>query len=115
MTTAGDLRHRIAFDKQTEEDSSPSYGITLSDWEEQFIAFAQVIYRVGSEPVQAQRLKGVQPLTITVRSNANTRLVDASWRARDARTGAAYQIRAVTPDAQMTWIEFLCEAGVANG
>lgn len=115
MPSAGELRERVAFDQQFVEDYSPSYGLTVGDWQEQFTCAARIKPLVGTEPIQAQRLKGVQPLVITVRSSQNTRMVDSSWRIRNARTGTQYQIRSVTPDEKRTWIDFLCEAGVAIG
>jgi SPP1 family predicted phage head-tail adaptor len=110
MTAAGDLRWRVAFDQITEADSD--LGGTAGDWEEQFSCRARLRYLKGSEPVIAQRLTGVQPVVITVRSSSLTRCVDASWRVRDER-GTVFNIRSVTPDERRAWIDFLCDAGVA--
>jgi SPP1 family predicted phage head-tail adaptor len=89
-------------------------GETVGDWTEQFTCAARIRPLVGSEPVIAQRLTGVQPAVITVRSSSLTRTVDSSWRIRNARTGTQYNIRAVTPDERRAYIDFLCEAGVAQ-
>ncbi len=109
---AGELRERVAFDQIAESDSS--YGIVAGEWEEQFITAARIRFLVGSEPVIAQRLQGVQPAVITVRSFIATRRVDTSWRARNVRTGEIFNIRSVTPGEDKAYIDFLCEAGVAN-
>lgn len=111
MSAAGELRERIAFDKITSTDSV--YGTVAGAWVEQFQCRAGVRCLVGSEPVIAQRLLGVQPVVITVRSSTNTRLVDPSWRIRDANSGVVYQIKACTPDAKRMWIDILASAGVA--
>ncbi len=109
---AGELRERVAFDL-IGEASSPG-GITAGDWEEQFVTAARIRFLVGSEPVIAQRLQGVQPAVLTVRSFIDTRRVDTSWRARNVRTGEVFNIRSVTPGEDRAYIDFLCEAGVAT-
>lgn len=61
----------------------------------------------------AQRLQGVQPVTIRVRSHAATRSVDASWRAVDARSGAIYAI--ISPPINVSqkndYIDMLATSG----
>lgn len=111
MSGAGELRERVAFDQIAEADTS--YGITAGDWEEMFRVSARIKPLRGSEPIIAQRLQGVQPVVIKVRSSSNTRLVDTSWRVRNVRSGATYNIRAVTPDERRAYIDLLCEGGVA--
>lgn len=109
--SSGELRERIAFDLVAESDTT--YGIVAGDWDEQFTRAARIRPLRGSEPVIAQRLSGVQPVVITVRSDPETRLITSAWRARDARAGTHYQIRAVTPDEKRRYIDLLCETGVA--
>lgn len=110
--SAGELRELVAFDQIAESDSS--YGLMAGEWEEMFRTAARIKNLRGSEPVIAQRLQGVQPAVIKVRSFSDTRLVDASWRVRNVRSGAVYNIRAVTPDERGFYIDLLCEAGVAT-
>lgn len=112
MATPGDLRQRIAFEKIASSPSS--FGIEAGDWVEQFIRWAQTQYLRGTEPVIAQRLVGVQPVVVSVRSDSQTRQIDASWRARHVRTGQLFNIRAVTPGERRDYIDFLCESGVAQ-
>lgn len=112
--TAGQLREMVAFDEVAESDTS--YGIVAGDWDEQFQRAARIKPLLGSEPVIAQRLQGVQPMVITVRSDSETRLITTAWRARNVRTGQAFQIRAITPDERRAYIDLLCEWGPAvNG
>jgi head-tail adaptor len=106
---AGDLQDRVAFDQR--DEAANEYGSVEGDFAEQFEVAAQIRYLRGTEPVIAQRLQGVQPVIIRVRSSTQTRAVDASWRARDARAGTIFNIRSVTPSDDRAWIDFLCEAG----
>lgn len=110
--TAGELRERVAFDQLSSEDTD--FGIANGDYEEQFRRDARIRPLIGSEPVIAQRLTGVQPVVIKVRSDSSTRMVTTAWRIRDVRSGTDYNVRAVTPDEKRIYIEFLCESGVAT-
>lgn len=107
---AGELRERISFWMQAE--SPTSYGIAAGDWVLQFTVAARIRPLLGSEPVLAQRLNGVQPVVITIRANDNARRIDTSWQARNARTGIAYQIRAITPGEKRDYLDLLSESGV---
>jgi head-tail adaptor len=111
--SAGELRESVAFDKIA--PAADDGGTVAGAWTEQFRERAGFTVLVGSEPVIQQRLQGVQPVVVKVRSNSNTRLVDASWRIRDVNAGTAYNIRAVTPTSpRREYIDFLCDAGVAD-
>jgi head-tail adaptor len=95
---AGKLRSRLEF--QRREVSDDGYGNEITgDFATVFEDMAEINPRMGSEPVLAARLQGLQPVTIRVRSSAQTRTVDATWRARDKRTGAIYAI--VSPSADI--------------
>lgn len=97
-------------------ESASSYGIVAGDYSEQFRRAARIRPLVGGEPVIAQRLTGVQPVVIRVRSDDETRDVTTAWKIVDVRSLAAYNIRAVTPDEKRRWIDFLVEKNVAvNG
>lgn len=108
MTGSGDLFYLLAFEQQLLEETS--YG-GVGDWAEVFQRRARIRARIGSEPVIAQRLQGVQPLEIEVRSDAETRDVDPSWRIKNVRTNEYYQIRAVAPAENRRWISMSCELG----
>lgn len=112
MTTAGELRHRVAFDRR--EDVPDEYGNTQSQFVEQFVVAAKVQAKFGGETVTAARLTGQQPVTIVVRQSAQTRQIADDWRARDVRTGVEYAIRSkVDPDDRGAWFELLTQTGVA--
>ncbi len=82
---------------------------------EQFVEPARLEPRVGSETVIASRLQGLQPYTMTVRSNERTRTITPAWRARNKRTGVLYAIKAaVNIDERNQWIELLVVQGEAG-
>lgn len=110
MPSAGDLRERIAFDKRVELEDD--FGNTVGDWQEQFVTWAHVAYRKGSEPVIARRLVGVQPVAITVRATPQTRAISAEWRARNDRTGETYAIKSPPAESRdRAFLELMGETG----
>lgn len=114
MTGSGDLYALIAFEEVASEETS--YGAVAGEWTEQFQRRARIRARVGTEPVIAQRLVGVQPLEIEVRADSATRLVTTAWRIKNVRTNERYQIRAIAPHENRRWISMACELGPAvNG
>lgn len=110
MTGSGDLFYLLAFEQQLVEETS--YG-AVGDWDEVFQRRCRVRARLGTEPVIAQRLQGIQPLEIEMRSDSETRLVDPGWRIKNVRTNEYYQIRAVAPAENRRWISMACELGPA--
>lgn len=116
MTSAGQLSHRVAFDKRQDvnPDAPDDLGNTQSVFVEQFVVAAKVLAKFGGEAITAARLTGQQPVTIVVRQSSNTLLIAPDWRARDARSGAEYAIRSIVdPDDGGAWLELLCQTGVA--
>lgn len=112
MTTAGELSHRVAFDRRRNADDG--YGNTTAEWVEQFVVAAKVKARFGGESFDQARLAGQQPVTIVVRQSSDTLQIAADWRARDARAGTEYAIRSIVdPDDGGAWLELLCQTGVA--
>lgn len=113
---AGDLRHRVAFDKReaVNPDSPMDLGNTQSDFVEQFRVFAKIAAKFGGETVLAARLVGQTTVTITVRQSSDTELIDTDWRARDVNEGTEYAIRSIVdPDDSGAFFELLCQTGVA--
>lgn len=107
---AGALSERIGFETEVEGDDG--YGGTVVGFAEQFFEAARLESRVGSETVIASRLQGLQPFTMTVRSNDRTRSITPAWRARNKRTGVLYAIKtAVNIDERNEWIELLVVQG----
>lgn len=116
MTSAGELRHRVAFDKR--EDVNPDFpddlGNAQSVFVEQFVVAAKVQAKFGGEAVTAARLVGQQPVTIIVRQSSQTRLIAVDWRARDVRDNSIFGIRSIVdPDDKRAFLEILCQTGVA--
>lgn len=109
------LRDRVAFDKRLAADEGDA-GTNPGDWAEQFQERAAVTWLRGSEPVIAQRLQGVNPVVIRVRSSTRTRKIDASWRVRlKGRNNQVLVILSLIPDPRDFYIEITCQSGVAGG
>jgi head-tail adaptor len=110
--TAGNLRSKLHFQKRGQSDDGFGNAVT-GEFETVFTDAAEIIPRMGSETVMASRLQGVQPFTIRVRSSTQTRELDATWRALDARSATVYAI--VSPptnlDQKNAYIEMLATTG----
>lgn len=113
--SAGPLYEKVAFDKREagNPDSPADYGNTVMEFVEQFTRRAEFIHLRGGESVMAGRLQGRHSQVIRVRRDSGTETITAEWRARDARTGIAFNIRDVTPSADRQWLDILVESGVA--
>ena len=110
---AGSLSERIGFEAEVEGDDG--YGGVVVGWNEVFVEPGRLEPRVGSETVIASRLQGLQPFTMTVRSNERTRAITPAWRARNKRSGVVYEIKAaVNIDERNQWIELLVVQGEAS-
>lgn len=114
MTGAGDLRERIAFDRP--RAASDGMGNAVGAWSEAFAVAAQRVPLRGGEEVMAARLESRQPFILRVRRSSQTLTITASWRARDARSGAVYNIRTISdPDGRREWLDVLVEQGPVAG
>lgn len=122
---AADLRHRVAFQTRAQVgDGAPSddYGnARAGDWSRMFTTSAAIVARFGGEEVQAARLAGRQPFTLTIRQDANARTVREDWRAVDVCTGSCqyagrvFAIRSIAdPDDARRFLDLLCETGVES-
>lgn len=114
MTTAADLRERVAFQRRALVDDG--FGNEVAgDWTEVFRESARIKPARGAETIQAARLAGKQPVVITVRSSSNTRQVTTEWRAVDTRKDTVYNIRSiVNPDEKNAFLDMECDSGVAT-
>ena len=88
------MRELIYFQKRTEADDGFGNVVT-GPFATVFTEPARLKPGVGSETVQAARLTGVQPFTVTVRSNSRTRQVTPAWRIMNARDGRLMDIKAI--------------------
>ena len=112
MTTAGELRHLIAFDKR--EEVNPDYpydlGNTESVFVEQFTTHAAIKAKLGGETVTAARLVGRNTVNITVRQSSLTRTIRTDWQARDIRDNGTFAISSIIdPDDSGAWLEILTQ------
>jgi head-tail adaptor len=113
---AGSLRYRMTFAaRDTTEDE---YGNPSTGWSDKFTVSANITAKVGGEAVDAARLVGRQPVILTVRRSADTRLITTDWKATELESGTEFNIRtAIDPfigDSQHgLWIEMIAETGVA--
>lgn len=118
MTASGDLKWRVRFDKQVEQND-PAGG-SMAVWREQFNRAAEISPLQGGESVMAQRLTGTQPVLIKVRFDSLTRTIEESWRAVEILNGIAvrhYAIKAPPEDMERErqFITIVAVAGVADG
>ena len=110
---AGSRSERVTFQRREEVDDG--LGNTDGAWVDQFDEAARLQPRTGSEPVIAARLTKIQPYTLTVRSSLRTRQITPAWRAVNARSGASYNIKAITnPDERNADLEMLVVEGEAT-
>lgn len=110
---AGALRERLRFERRP-TTADDGYGNVEGGWRMMFQAYARVRPLVGSETVIAQRLSGVQPVRITVRSSALARQVTAGWRAVDMRDEArVFNITApgANMDERNRWVDLMATFG----
>lgn len=110
---AGSLSERVVFMELVEQDDG--YGGITRGYVDRFTEAARLQPRAGGEAVQAARLAGTQPYTMTVRSSSQTRQVTPAWRVRDSRSDTTYNIKAVANmDERNQYIELLVVAGEAG-
>lgn len=112
-TGAGSLRERVAFDQRG--SGSDGGGGVMTGWQERFQRRAAYVHRNSGEAVMADRLQGKRTLIIRVRADSLTRTVTNAWRARDARTGQAYNILEATPTVDRAWVDVLAQTAGPNG
>jgi len=112
MAGAGDLRHRVAFDRrEREKDDSGNW---VQKFIEQFQRRAAFIYAGGGETVMAARLEGRGVLKVRIRSCQATRTITQDWQMRDTRLGTVYAIKEVDAVTDRQWVYLVVERGVAS-
>ncbi|MFC4731736.1 head-tail adaptor protein [Salipiger abyssi] len=112
---AARLRERVTFDYPTKSsDGTGGVEIGWSDEPESITRAAEFIYSRGSEAVEAARLTGRSIYKIKVRSDSQTRAINATYRMRDRRrAGDPYNIREVDAITDRAWVYIVVEGGVA--
>lgn len=120
---AGDLKHRVVFGKRPTQ-TADSIGNTEGEFVDHYPVWAALRPKFGGEQVQAERLTGIQPYTLTVRYSPEMLEVSTDWRARHCCDGncgveldAVFNIRSgpIDPYGTRQWLEMLVDAGGASG
>jgi head-tail adaptor len=112
MPGAGALNKRLRFEKRPAV-ADDGYGNVEGEWTAQFTCAARIAPLRGSETVIGQRLAGVQPVIISIRSSGQSRAVEPNWRAVDTRLGTIYNLRAgANFDERNAMIDIIAETGV---
>lgn len=119
--TASDLRSKVAFYTRGAIASPPDYGQAEGEWSltAEFECAANIVPKLGSEKVLADRLSGVNLVNITVRQSTASRAVTTAYKVVDVHKNVEYNIRSIIdPDQgtvrQGSYFEMLCEQGVAS-
>lgn len=117
----GALRDRFGFDSPTKAPDGA--GGVEDGWNRQFSRWGELIYRRGSEVIEAARLQGSTIYKLRVRSDPETRKITADWRCIDLNrqetngqgdyTAGAYNIREVDAASDRAWIFLMIENGTA--
>lgn len=108
---SGALDKVVAFQVRGEADDGYGNPVT-GPYTTQFHEPCRLTPLKGSEPVLAQRLVGVQPYMLRVRSSSRTRRVGANWRAMNTRTGAFYNIKTIANvDERGAYLDMLVVEG----
>jgi SPP1 family predicted phage head-tail adaptor len=102
-------RWRVTFSKRAAGDDG--HGNITGDFVDQFTVSAELRPKLGGETVLAGRLEGRQLVNIIVLQSAATRAITTDWRARDAISGAIYNIRSgpIDPKGNRQEFELLAE------
>lgn len=108
---AGKMRARLHFQKRSEEDDGFGSVTNTGPFVTVFEEYAELTARLGSEPVLASRLQGVQPYTIRIRSSDRAREIDATWRAVEGSVVYSIVSPAVNVDQKNAYLEMLATVG----
>lgn len=101
--SAGRLRFKIRVERRGKTRNS-SGGI-VEGWTTVNSAIPAAIYhKGGSEAVLSERLKGVSSMEIKARYSSKTKVITTDDRLIDERSGEAYNVKTVLPDARRRFI-----------
>lgn len=112
MLNTGAMRDKIRFERRAADENGDPSG----DWQEIVTLSAQIVWLRGDAQLLAQRLQGLQPAVFKVRACAESRALDNTCRAVDARIlnpqkGDYFAIKAVNLSADRADVEVLAERG----
>lgn len=106
---AGQLRKRVYFARpKRTADGGGGASIT---WVPAVTVWGALTLERGREAIAAGRLESASVGTLRIRSSAEARGIDASYKA--TIDDVDYQVRSITEDPKRKWLEFVVERGVA--
>ncbi len=113
MPGAGALRDRWTFQQRSldpNQDRRGPWEVGIEDEP------TEVTWLRGTEAVMQDRLTGVQPVILTIRSSDATRAITPAWRAFDMRQPTVVgNVTGVTPSRQRGFLDILVTVGKAQG
>lgn len=119
MTSAGDLRERVAFshyiNDPTINDPNAAPGVTKPDWIETHVCRAQFLLGRASEAVEAARLQGQTIYKVKIRQCAAARAITTDHRMIDVRRGTKYAITGIDAIADRSWVFVQVMSGRDSG
>lgn len=102
--TAGNLDTRATFQSPVERRDED--GQLVQGWRDEFIEWANVIYKRGTEAAEQARMLSQRPVVLTIRSSSQSRRITSEWRA--VIDGRVYDIREdPTPTADRAFLQML--------
>ena len=107
MTAAGSLTEKVQL-LQLVNVPDGGGGFTTS-WHPQLTARAAIKVLTAGEAVMAGRIQGTQTLVCTLRYQAALAAADTTSRLLNVRTGKQYNVRGITPDPNLQWVDILCQ------
>ena len=110
MRSAGSLNHRVELQQRALDANEERMG----PWEKKGERWSELTNLLGSEPVMAQRLQGVQPAVVAMRADELTRTIDNSWRLVDVNGRQVREIASATLTKDRAWVEVLTKAAIGD-
>lgn len=105
----GKLTEALAFDAPS--DVPDGYGGVETTWAEQFATRGRFIHGKGTEKFDAGKMEGHHPVTVEIRSNANSRAVTTDYRMRDTRNSKTFNVVSAHVQPDRRWIELTAIEG----
>jgi SPP1 family predicted phage head-tail adaptor len=107
MTASGNLTEKVQLlALVTVPDGG---GGSTTSYVPQLTARAAINVLKSGEAVMAGRIQGTQTLVCTLRYQAALAVADSTSRLLNVRTGKQYNVRGITPDPLLQWVDVLCE------
>ena len=112
MARARRLRHRWTFQQRGADGNGDRRGA----WAAGFTRWVEVTYLRGGEAVMQERLTGLQPVILTVRSDVLTRTISNGFRAFDeSAAGRVANVTAAAASKTPGYIDIMATIGGPQG